>query len=122
MFARVIAADPKDAGRCWVLGTGNIALDLALKDYTKAIELAESPFAALDSRAMVYYRMGRFDDALANLSAALDADSDLAGSLYMRGIVLHRLGQKANGDAALVQARLIDPAVDRTYASYGVKP
>lgn len=109
-------------GRCWVRGTSNVALDGALKDCTKAIELADSPNAALDSRAMVYYRLGRYDDALADLSAALDGAPDLAASLYMKGVVLHRTGRKADGDAALIRARLIDPVIDRTYADYGVRP
>ena len=109
-------------GRCWVRGTANVALDGALKDCTKAIELDDSPAAALDSRAMVYFRMGRFDDALTDLSAALDTNPDLAGSLFLEGMVLHRLGRRGDGDGALARARLIDPTVDRTYALYGLKP
>ena len=57
--------------RCWIKGTGNVALDTALKDCTKAIELSEYPQNALDSRGMVYFRMGRMEDALADFNAAL---------------------------------------------------
>ena len=103
-------------------GTTNVVLDGALKDCTKAIELADSPAEALDSRAMVYYRLGRFDDALADLAAALESSPDQEGSLFMKGVVLHRTGRKADGDALLSHARLIDPLIDRTYADYGIKP
>ncbi len=82
---------PNDASllnsRCWVKGTRNQSLDTALKDCTKAIELADSPAAPLDSRAMVYYRMGRMEDALADLDAALDEAPDMAAALYMRAVV-----------------------------------
>ncbi len=78
--------------RCWLKGTNNVQLDTALKDCTKAIELSDAPAAALDSRAMVYFRMNRTDDALADLNAALDADSELPASLFMRGVIRTRAG------------------------------
>ena len=108
--------------RCWRRGTGNVALEGALKDCTKSIELSDSTSGALDSRALIYYRMGRFDDALADLNAALEADPDLSASRFMRGVVLHRTGKIAEGDKELALARLIDPQVDRDYARWGIKP
>ena len=68
------------------------------------------------------FRMGRFDDALADIGAALDANPDLAASLYMRGVVLHRVGKKAEGDASLAKARMIAPQIDKDYAKYGITP
>lgn len=107
--------------RCWIKGTGNVALDTALKDCTKAIELSEYPAAALDSRALVYFRMNRLDDALADLEAALDHSPDMAASLYLRGVVRKRTGDK-DADADLAAARMIWPRVDEDYARYGIKP
>lgn len=106
--------------RCWIKGTRELALDTALKDCTKAIELSDDPTASLDSRAMVYFRMGRLDDALADLNAALDASPSQAGSLYLRGVVLRRMGQTAPGDADLKTARALSPDVDATYKLYGI--
>lgn len=121
-----MAARPGNAGllnaRCWTRGTNNVALDGALRDCTKAIELADVPAAALDSRAMVYYRMGRFDDALADLDAALEDAPDLGASRYMRGVVLRRLGKTAAGDAELAQARMIAPQIDKRYGRWGIVP
>lgn len=108
--------------RCWLRGVGNQVLDGALKDCTKSIELSDSTTAALDSRAMVYYRLGRFDDALADLNAALDASPDLAASRYMRGVVLYRAGKKADGDRELARARLLNPQIDKEYARWGINP
>ena len=107
--------------RCWLKGTRNVSLDTALKDCTKSIELSENPAAALDSRAMVYFRMGRFEDALADLDGALDHEPGQSASLFLRGIVRKRMGDK-RGDEDLAAARTMAPRVDEDYAEYGIKP
>lgn len=121
-----IAASPGNPSflnsRCWIKGTQNVALDTALKDCTKSMELSDSPVSALDSRAMVYFRMDRMDDALADLNAALDLNPDLAGSLYMRGVIQGQQGASAKAAADLAAARLIEPQIDQDYARFGIKP
>lgn len=106
--------------RCWLKGTRKVALDTALKDCTKAIELADSTANALDSRALVYWQMGRAEDALADLDAALDQAPNMAGSLFLRGVIRRKLGRTAEGDLDLKGARLIQPTIDKMYARYGV--
>ena len=66
--------------RCWLKGTRNLALDTALRDCTRSIELSENPEHALDSRAMVYFRLNRLEEAVADLDAALDAAPEQAAS------------------------------------------
>ncbi|KQM63622.1 hypothetical protein ASE75_10900 [Sphingomonas sp. Leaf17] len=107
-------------GRCWIKGTRNVALDTALKDCTKAIELSDSTTAALDSRAMVYFRMNRMADALSDLDAVLENDPNTAASLFLRGVVRKRTGDAAGSAADLMAARIINPQVDRVYARYGI--
>lgn len=122
----LIAKTPGNAtllnSRCWIKGTGNLGLDGALKDCTKAIELAEQPASILDSRAMVYFRMGRMEEALADLNAALDVSPLQSASLFLRGVVRGRTGDKAGAGEDLAAARLIWPRVDADYARYGIKP
>ncbi|MGY4397771.1 tetratricopeptide (TPR) repeat protein [Sphingomonas sp. UYAg733] len=121
-----VAEKPGNPGllnsRCWAKAIGKIALDTALKDCTKAIELGESPMAAFDSRALVYFQMGRMEDALGDIAAALDISPDLPASLYVRGVIRKRMGQAALGDADLAAARTMSPRIDEDYARYGVKP
>nr|WP_294810592.1 DUF3857 domain-containing protein [uncultured Sphingomonas sp.] len=120
-----IAAKPGDPtllnSRCWVKGTARIALDTALKDCTKAIELSEQPAGVLDSRGLVYFRLGRMEEALADFDAALDQSPDLAASLFMRGVIRKQTGAEG-ADADLAAARMIWPRVDEDYARYGIKP
>lgn len=108
--------------RCWLKGTRNVALDTALKDCTKAIELAETPVDALDSRGMVYFRMNRMDDALADVNAALALSPGLPSSLYLRGIIRKTKGETAAADADLAAAQMQSPLVAGEYARYGIKP
>lgn len=126
LFDEVIAANPGSPialnGRCWFRGTMNVALDGALKDCTKAIELAENPAPALDSRALVYFRQGRMDEAMTDLGAALDASPEQASSLYLRGIIRKRRGEAAQAAEDLAAARLVGPQIDKRYAKWGIVP
>lgn len=121
-----VVASPGNPGllnnRCWVKGTLNVMLDTALKDCTKAIELSDSPEAALDSRAMVYFRMSRYDEALADLNAALDLDPGKPASMFLRGIVRKRMGDAKAADGDIAAARLMAPQIDHIYAKYGIAP
>lgn len=108
--------------RCWIKAQLNAQLDSALKDCTKAIELSESSAAALDSRALVYFRLGRFDDALADLAAALDAVPHLPASLYLRGIINNRLGKPDEGKRDLAAATFMSPLVADEYQHFGITP
>ena len=107
--------------RCWLKGTRNVALESALKDCTRAIELSADSGAAIDSRGMVYFRMNRMEEALADFETALEDAPDRAASLYMRGVIGKKLG-KPDADADLAAARLISPRIDEAYGRYGIKP
>jgi tetratricopeptide (TPR) repeat protein/transglutaminase-like putative cysteine protease len=125
LYDTLIAAKPGTPtllnGRCWAKGTRNVMLDTALKDCTKAIELSDDTLQALDSRALVWYRMGRYPEALADLDTVLAADPDMANSLYLRAAVYKATQRDAEAAADLVLARRIDSTVDRQYARYGFK-
>ena len=122
---QVVAGNPGNAavlnGRCWLKATLGVALDSALKDCTRSIELSEWSGAVLDSRALVYYRMNRPAEALADLDAALDAAPDQAASLFLRGVIRGRQGLPGAKDD-LATARTISPTIDTTYKRYGVVP
>lgn len=108
--------------RCWAKATLNVALDTALKDCTKAIELSDHPAAALDSRAMVYFRLNRSEEALADLDAALEEAPQLPEALFMRGVVRKQAGRAKEGEADLATARLLSPRIERDYRRFGIAP
>lgn len=108
--------------RCWINGLRDRALDIALTDCNRAVELAAEDSGSLDSRALVNFRNGHLDQAKVDLDAALAIDPELPSSLYLRGIVLGRLGQKAAGDADIAAARKLYPGIDRERARFGIHP
>jgi tetratricopeptide (TPR) repeat protein/transglutaminase-like putative cysteine protease len=126
LFDTLIADKPGSPsllnGRCWVKGTRSLMLDTALKDCTESIELSSSTGAALDSRAMVWFRMGRYAEALRDLDAVLAAVPGKSASRYMRGIVLARLHRDSEALRDLAIARRLDPTLDKTYGRWGIKP
>ena len=106
---------------CWYKAQNKLDLPGALKDCTRAIELLEEPAGVLDSRALVFAQMGRWDEALADLDTALAQQPDLAPSLYLRGVVRSRLGQSGAAED-LEAARTMQPGIAEEYARYGMTP
>lgn len=121
-----IASRPGDPGllnaRCWIKGTRNLALDTALIDCTKAMQLSDNPAPILDSRAMVYFRLGQLQDALNDIDAALQSAPDLTPSRFMRGIVLKRMGRSEAGQNEIDRAVRINPELLSQYGKYGIVP
>ena len=108
--------------RCWIKGTRSVQVESALKDCTSAIEQSSSAVAALDSRALVWYRLGKYEEALQDLNAVLAMTPGLGQSRFMRAVVLNRLGRLDEGATDLAIARKVEPRVDAIYARYGIKP
>lgn len=108
--------------RCWVKAARNLQLESALKDCTSAIELSESSADILDSRALVWFRLERYEDALRDLDAALLQSPGMASSRFLRAIVYKKLGRTKEAEIDLAIPRQMKPSVERTYARFGLKP
>ena len=121
-FAAVAAADPSPMSAnnlCWVKAANDVALASALNDCNRALK--DGPVASfLDSRGFTYLRLGRVDDAIADLDAALKLAPRLAPSLFVRSIAWARKGDPAKAAADRAAALAIDPDVPEVYAGYGV--
>ena len=126
LFDSLIAEKPGSPfllnARCWTKATRQVMLDTALKDCTQAIELSSNTTASLDSRAMVWYRLGRYTEALTDLDAVLGQSPAQAESRFMRSVVLKRLHRDAEAATELALARRMAPTVDLQYARYGITP
>ena len=108
-------------GICWIKATRNVELDSALKNCTSAIELSTNSAGALDSRAMVWFRMGRYDDALRDIDAALLQVPGLGPTRFLRALVLQKLGRNEEAQRELAFARRLTPSTERKYARFGLK-
>lgn len=108
--------------RCWLLGRANRDLPRALADCEKALSLRPDTASYLDSRALVYFRMGQFDRAIADYDAALEKSPELSPSLFMRGVAKRRLGRTEDGDDDIATAIALNPEVAEYIAKFGVAP
>lgn len=106
---------------CWQRATVGVGLDKALEQCNAALAIDHNP-NALDSRALVYLRKGDLKAALKDYDDALAVKHDRPTSLFGRGLVKLRLGDKAGSAADLVAARAADKTIDAQFAAYGLKP
>lgn len=117
---------PMDAGMhnsmCWMLAMEGRDLPRAIQYCNIAIGLSPAYASARDSRAMVYFKMGQFEKALADYERAMNIEPAGAHYMYGRGLALLRLGQKDEGSKWLDRAIAADAGIAGQYASYGVKP
>ncbi len=97
--------------RCWARALANVELDKALDDCNTAVKRSGGAPSILDSRALVYFRMGQYAKAEADYNAVLDKQPKEAWSLYMRGLTREREGRKAEGEADVKAAIALEPKV-----------
>lgn len=120
-----IAAHPDDSrqsealnGRCWARALAGRDLPLALKDCDAALRRMKSG-SYFDSRGLVELRMGDYDRAIADYTAALQQNPRAAWSLYGRGLARrHKNDPSAQGD--LNSAAAIDPALPSRTKALGI--
>ena len=119
----MIARRPGDPAllnsRCWFQATWNYQPDQLEAVCTEAVERSDWSPPVLDSRAMGYYRLGRYADAMRDLDAALSANPDQTESLYLRGLVRLEMGDAA-GRNDVEQALLRQPSLERTFKRWGI--
>lgn len=125
-YDRVIAQAPRLSGawggRCWSRAVAGIALESALADCERAIELDKADANHLNSRGFVHFRLRHFALAIRDYDAAIAADPKVASSFYVRGLAKARQGDRPGADADLAAAAALDPGVAERYAGYGVEP
>jgi tetratricopeptide (TPR) repeat protein len=110
------------AARCWARALLGRELEQALDDCTAAVRADRKDASFLDSRGLVYLRLGKYDKAVGDYDAALALDPKIAWSLYGRGLAKRHLGQTAAGDADVAAAKALAPKIAEAAASHGIGP
>ena len=73
----------------------------------------------LDSRAFLYLRLGRPDDALKDYDEVLRITPRVASSMYGRGLAKFRLGDIEGAKADLFQAEALMPGTRTRFTALG---
>jgi tetratricopeptide (TPR) repeat protein len=107
--------------RCWARAVAMIDLDAALDDCNEALRLMPDFVPALDSRAFLHLRGGRFQEAITDYDAAIQGSPQDSWSLYGRGIAKLRMGDSAGGQADIEASKGVQD-VAAEFAAYGFAP
>ena len=107
--------------QCWTAGIWNYQVERAREVCDRAVAVSGNSAGVLDSRALAYYRLGRKDDAMKDLDAALEQEPGQAASLFLRGLIRLEEGDRGGRDD-LIRARRISPDIDHLYKGYGLVP
>ena len=123
-FEGGVKFDPDDGNMamkaCRAYAIGNMQLDRALTLCNSAIHHAGGA-PAYNVRGFVYYRMGRYQQALEDYDASYSRRPNHAGTLYMRGITYLKLGQTSRGETDINAALRLDSGIGRQMEAYGVR-
>jgi tetratricopeptide (TPR) repeat protein len=95
-------------------------LEEALADCNEALRLKPDNAFTLDSRGLVYLKLGQFDRAIVDYDAALKLDPKLAGSNYGRGLAKLRQGD-SRGKEDITAARSMQADIADEFVRYGLK-
>ena len=108
---------------CWMLALEGKELERALTYCNVAVGLTGNTNGfAIDSRGMVYLKMGKYDLALADYERAMSIAPRSSHFMYGRGVVLLRLGRTEEGRGLIDRAVAAEPGIAKQYADYGVTP
>lgn len=72
---------------------------------------------AYNKRATLYFMMGRYDESLSDIAITLELEPRHFGALSGRGMILQRLGRKAEAIAAYKEALAINPNLEGAKAA-----
>ncbi|MBA4163992.1 MAG: hypothetical protein C0510_05100 [Erythrobacter sp.] len=107
--------------QCWFMGLWSYRIEQAGPVCDEAVKSLEYSAAVLDSRALVYFRAGDDEKALRDLNAALASEPGQGESLYLRGVILSKKGDKA-GERDIADALRLYRNFGRQYARYNISP
>jgi tetratricopeptide (TPR) repeat protein len=108
--------------RCWARAVAMIELDAALADCNQALKLRSGFTPALDSRAFLRLRQGRYKDAITDYDAVIKDVPKDPYSLFGRGVAKLKSGDRAGGDADIAAAVALQKGMREEFAAYGVMP
>jgi tetratricopeptide (TPR) repeat protein len=106
---------------CRAYAVGNFRLDAGMADCQRALQRDGFNAGAHNVRGLIYFRQGKFAEALKDYDMSLHARPDHAGTLYMRGLTELKLGNAVAGNGDIDAAKRIDFRIDMELSVYGIR-
>lgn len=114
-------ANPNARGaRCWVLTVLNRDLPRALSDCSRALKANPQDYNSFNSRGFLHFRLGQYEQSIADYDRAIAGDATMASSFYMRGMAKRALGRSAEAEVDIAKGLQLNSGVATRYASFGV--
>ena len=124
-YGEVTKLQPGDAdawaAKCWVRVVGGREVQQALADCNESLKIKSDSADVLDTRGFAYLKLGQNEPALKDYDAALKIDPKLAGSLYGRGLVKQRKGDRAGAQADIAAAKAARADIAAEFSRYGIR-
>lgn len=124
LLEEAAAERPGDAqvlnAQCWFMGNWSHRLESAGELCDRAVKADSYSAGALDSRALVKYRLGHRAEALSDLQAALADTPNQTTSLYLRGLIALEDGKRAQGEKDIAAATRLYGGIAAYFARFGV--
>jgi tetratricopeptide (TPR) repeat protein len=97
--------------------------EAAIEEFSAAIKLDPRSAVGFERRATAWFRLGKFDRAGSDYTAAVFLDGKNAAALYGRGMTqrLDRFNPASTADADVAAAKAIQPGIAEEMARRGVK-
>lgn len=120
--ARTLARNSQTlSALCWGKVSFNVALDRALEECQAALKLDPDEPHVLDSRGMIYLRMGRFKEARSDFDRALRQFPQQANSLFARAVLRARTGDWDGARKDAQAALRLWPHAAETFQRWGIE-
>lgn len=113
----------KDADSYHSLGFTHFGInryDLAVADFTKAIELDPNYLVAYYNRGVAYFDLGQYDVAILDFTKAMELGLRGKGTYHIRGLAYAKQGQYDLAIADFNKALEVDPNDAATYNNRGI--
>jgi tetratricopeptide (TPR) repeat protein len=123
--SEAIRLTPKDVdawnNRCYARTLAGRDLAQALADCNEALRLSPNDVGTLDTRGLVYLRLGRFDAAIADYDLVLARYPKIPETLYGRGLAKRGQGDATGAAADIAAAKAIKADIAEVFARFGVR-
>ena len=124
LLGQAIALSPTNANllnaRCFERGLQKIKLEEALQDCDLALKARPVAAHIIDSKGLVLYQLGRYQNALDTYNESLKLAPEQAASLFMRGHTKTKLGDAVGGGADIAAAKAANPNIAAEFLAAGI--
>lgn len=118
-FARAQNKAAENLNRLGVTHFDSLNYVAAINCFTKAISLDSANYEYYSNRAMCYFSMKQYPQALVDIDKALDLKKDFPGAYYLRGNIKNKSGDPEGAHKDFTKELIFNPGCFKCYYNIG---